>query len=128
MNSGNMNDAMNSTEISGTPRISSTYSTHTARIAGSLEVRPSATRIASGKATARLTTANASVSGKPPQREVSTAVKPSTPPRISTKHTASTISHSGASHGFQNGRRQLATSSAIRIAQAASGRHCSSNG
>ena len=34
MSSGNMKDAMNSTEISGTPRTNSTKTTHSVRMAG----------------------------------------------------------------------------------------------
>ena len=51
MNSGNMTLAMNRTAISGTPRISSTYSTHSSFTAGSpVDRRPSATSTASGNA------------------------------------------------------------------------------
>ena len=68
MNSGNITLAMNSSAISGTPRISSTYSTHSIRTAGRfVERRPSATRIASGKAKARPKVARISVIGRPPQ-------------------------------------------------------------
>ena len=66
MNSGNMKDAMNSTEISGTPRISSTYTTHTLLMAGMLERRPNATATAIGKAMVMEMTVSMMVSGKPP--------------------------------------------------------------
>ncbi len=68
------------------------------------------------------------VSGTPPQRAVSTGVKPATPPRISTKNTARTASHATASHRLHNTRVQLATSIATMSSVATSGRHCSSNG
>ncbi len=68
MNRGNMTLAMNSTEISGTPRISSTYRTHSIFTARSfVERRPSATRIASGKENAAPNVARISVIGSPPQ-------------------------------------------------------------
>ncbi len=68
------------------------------------------------------------VSGRPPQRSVSTGVRPITPPFISTKKNASTASHSPTSQGFQKVRTQLATSSATSAMVAISGRHCWSNG
>ncbi len=68
MNSGNITLAMNSSAISGTPRISSTYSTQSIFTAGSLvERRPSATSTASGKAKASPKVARISVIGSPPQ-------------------------------------------------------------
>ena len=51
-NRGSITDAMKSSEMSGTPRISSMYATHTAWIAGRFERRPSASRTASGNASA----------------------------------------------------------------------------
>ena len=102
MNSGNMNEAMNSTEISGTPRISSTYSTQMVRMPGMRDCRPSATRIDSGKAIVRLSVDSMMVSGKPPQREVSTGVRPNTPPAISVKKAASTTTHNPISQSCQN--------------------------
>ena len=71
---------------------------------GSRERRPSATRIDSGNATARPIVDSMIVSGKPPQRAVSTGVRPSTPPCISTKNTASITTQAPTSHGFQNVR------------------------
>jgi hypothetical protein len=68
------------------------------------------------------------VSGRPPQRSVSTGTRPSTPPFISVKNSASTATHSSSSQGFQKVRTQLATSRATRAMVATSGRHCCSNG
>ena len=84
--------------------------------------------MANGNPTARLSTDSIKVSGKPPQREVSTAVSPSMPPRMSTKHSASTATHSTANQDFQNVRKQLSTSSVMSKPQAKKGRHCSSKG
>ena len=68
MNSGNITLAMNSTETSGTPRISSTYSTHSIFTAGNLvDRRPSATRTASGNENASPNVARIKVIGSPPQ-------------------------------------------------------------
>jgi hypothetical protein len=123
-----MNDAMNSTEISGTPRINSTYTMQIVRSAGRCERRPSATRTASGNAAAMPIVESSSVSGNPPQRSVSTSDKPNTPPRISTKNAANTTIHAISNHRLHNGRVQLATSIASISPVAANGRHCSSNG
>ena len=64
-NSGSITEAMNNTVISGTPRTSSMYPTENMRTAGNRERRPSASRIANGKANAMPMTARIKVSGKP---------------------------------------------------------------
>jgi hypothetical protein len=85
---------------------------------GSRERRPRATRIDSGNATASPIVDSMIVSGIPPQRAVSTAVRPvpsvtgllpnqpgntvNTPPCISTKNTTSIAAQAPSSHGFQN--------------------------
>ena len=104
MNSGSMKEAMNSTEMSGTPRISSTYSTQMVRMPAILDCRPRATKMASGKAISRLTVDSMTVRGKPPQREVSTGTKPKRPPIISTKNAPSTRAHRPISQPRQKGR------------------------
>jgi hypothetical protein len=68
------------------------------------------------------------VSGTPPQRAVSTGVRPATPPRISAKNTTSTASQATTSHRLQRMRVQLATIMTTISNVASSGRHCSSNG
>ena len=71
---------------------------------GSRERRPSATSTDSGNATASPIVDSMIVSGKPPQRAVSTGVRPSTPPCISTKNAASTTTQAPSSQRFQNAR------------------------
>ena len=97
-------------------------------MAGRFERRPSATTSAIGKAMAIDSVASSKVSGSPPQRSVSTLLRPSTLPYISVKKTASTPAHSSTSQGFQQKRTQLATSRLSISKVATSGRHCSSNG
>ena len=102
---------------------------HSERIAGRCERRPSATSTAIGNAGRDADSVDSSiVSGTPPQRAVSTGVRPATPPRISTKKTASTATHATISHRLHSTRVQLATSMATISSVATSGRHCSSNG
>ena len=72
--------------------------------------------------------ANMMVSGRPPQRPVSTSVSPMTPPPISMKNAAMTTIQATTSQGFQKVRVQLATNSATIKRVATKGRHCSSNG
>ena len=100
-NSGNITEAMNSTLTSGTPRTNSMKPTHTARIAGSCERRPSASRMASGNEQTMPTTDRIRVSGRPPHWVLSTKVRPKTPPHISTAHSGRTMAHSPSSHGRQ---------------------------
>ncbi|CAB3732533.1 hypothetical protein LMG3458_04967 [Achromobacter deleyi] len=71
-NSGNITDDMNSRLISGTPRMSSMYTTHSALIAGIFERRPRASSTPIGKAKAMPNVDRISVSGRPPQRAFST--------------------------------------------------------
>ena len=98
------------------------------RMAGSLERRPNATSSAMGKHSTSDSEASRMVSGRPPQRSVSTWVKPMTLPYIKTKNTASTPSQSSGSQGFQKTRTQLATNRLVSSNVAISGRHCSSKG
>ena len=76
---------MNSTGISGSPRTSSIYTLDRARRAGSVERRPSASRILQGKAPAMVPSDSSRVSGRPPHSEVSTAFRPKAPPAISSR-------------------------------------------
>jgi len=119
---------MNSTEISGTPRISSMYTVQTALTAGMSERLPSATIMASGKAATIDSVASSTVSGSPPQRSVGTGVRPKYSP-LSKPNTASiTASQSSTSQRLQSARVQLATSRATISSVATNGRHCSSKG
>ena len=68
------------------------------------------------------------VSGRPPQRSVSTLESPSTPPYIIMKKKAKTATQTIASQGFQKARIQLTTSSPSSAAVAINERHCSSKG
>ncbi len=79
-NSGNMTEAMNSTVISGTPRISSIKPTQSIRTIGMVERRPSASTIPSGRATKIETDASTRVRNSPPHCEVSTTGSPKDPP------------------------------------------------
>lgn len=71
-NSGSITDDMNSRLISGTPRISSMYTTHSALMAGMRERRPRASSTPNGNARAMPKVARIRVSGRPPQRAFST--------------------------------------------------------
>ena len=71
---------------------------------------------------------SSNVSGSPPQRSVSTADNPKTPPRIRMKNAAKTMTHASINHRLHSGRVQLAISIATIRTVAANGRHCSSNG
>ncbi len=71
---------------------------------GIRERRPSATAMDSGKATASPIVDSMIVSGKPPQRAVSTSDKPSTPPIISVKNAANTPAQAMISQRRQNAR------------------------
>ncbi len=105
MNSGNITLAMNSTATSGTPRISSTYSTHSILTAGRfVERRPSATSTDSGNAQARPRVARIRVIGRPPHWSSDTRGMPSTPPHISTPTAASVPIQISASSLRQNRR------------------------
>ena len=75
--------------------------------------------------TTRLTVDSNTVSGKPPQRDVSTGARPNQPPIISTKNATITTIHAPSSHARQKGRQQLAAIRPIISAQATNGRHCS---
>ena len=81
-----------------------------------------------GKAAAMLSVDRSIVSGTPPQRGVSTGVRPATPPRIKMKKTASTATHATISQRLQSTRVQLAISITTISSVAISGRHCWSNG
>ena len=127
MNSGNMTLAMNSTVISGTPRISSTYSTHSIFTAGSwVERRPSATSTASGKAKARPKVDRISVIGRPPQLSCGTNSRPSTPPHISTPMAVSAAIQISTSSLRQNRRMAEMAYRPRNSAITMAGRHCSS--
>ena len=67
-----MKEAMKSRLTSGTPRINSMKEVHKALTRGIRDRRPSASAIASGKAITMPESDSMSVSGRPPQRVLST--------------------------------------------------------
>ena len=67
-----MIEAMNSTEMRGTPRISSMKQVQRVLVTGMVERRPRASRIPMGSDVAMPMTAMTSVRNMPPQRWVST--------------------------------------------------------
>jgi hypothetical protein len=74
--SGNMVFAMNSTVISGTPRTNSMKITANSRTIGSLDRRPSASRMPSGSEKTMPTVETTKVTRRPPQSEVGTGSRP----------------------------------------------------
>jgi len=79
-NSGRSTLAMNSTVISGTPRISSMKATEALRTTGIGDRLPRASRMPSGRDTAMPTKDRIIVTIRPPQRVVSTCDRPNQPP------------------------------------------------
>ncbi len=75
-----MTEAMKSTVISGTPRITSMKMTQSDLITGMRERLPSASRMPAGSDTAMPTKDRMSVTIRPPQFDVSTWLRPKTPP------------------------------------------------
>ena len=124
-NSGNITLAMNSRVISGTPRISSTYSTHSALTAGSLvERRPSATAMDSGKAKAAPNVARISVSGRPPHWSCGTKSSPRMPPHIRMPMAVSVTSQTASSSRRQQRRQADTAYSPMNSTTTSAERHC----
>ena len=98
------------------------------RIAGKFERRPKATPNAIGNAITIDNDDSKIVNGRPPQRSVSTLLRPNTLPYMRVKKSASTTTHKIASAGRQNARMQLQINSASINNVATKGRHCSSKG
>ncbi|MCY1382235.1 hypothetical protein D9M69_702360 [compost metagenome] len=97
-------------------------------MAGMLERRPSATKIESGNAIVIDTTVSITVSGSPPHWSLSTRVRPSMPPLMSTKYTTSMTSQMGPSQRFQKRGMQLMPTTPSMSAVAITGRQCSVSG
>ena len=126
MNSGSMNEAMNSTEISGTPRISSTYSTHKVRIAGNRLCRPA--RPPRPAESHR----QADRGQHQRQRQAAPAVglhrRQARPPRISSEEAAQRHQPGMASQANARTAHAAGHQQRHQQRQASSGRHCSSYG
>ncbi len=78
--SGNITDAINRTEIRGTPLISSMKPTQSILTTGISDRRPKARTMPSGKATNIETDAKTRVRNNPPHSDVSTTSNPKYPP------------------------------------------------
>ena len=120
-----MNEAMNSTLTSGTPRTISMKATLIDFTIGRRERRPSASAMAIGKEPAMPPSASMRVSGSPPHRSVGTKESPGTPPRINTMIAATPTAQPASTVRKPNRSEAVASTSRTASASASSGRHCS---